>query len=85
MAEESGAWARILSALGEQRYTPPSGSEVRVRWFLMEWVGDRASAETFEGREVVFLSPPEAVARATFREAKTMLEKAEGMLAGRQS
>jgi 8-oxo-dGTP pyrophosphatase MutT (NUDIX family) len=85
VAEESGAWARILSALGEQLYAPPSGAEVRVRWFLMEWVGDRASAESFEGREVVFLSPPDAVARATFHEAKTMLEKAEGMLAGRQS
>ena len=69
--EEGGVDGRIVRALASQQMT--SGQQpVEVHYFLVDKTGDVPTRE----REVVWLSPLEAIAKLTHEDARTMLIRA---------
>jgi 8-oxo-dGTP pyrophosphatase MutT (NUDIX family) len=78
--EETGLEVEIVSPLPviDYWYVEPSGSRVHkfVHYFLMRPTGGDPSAHDDETEEVVALEPAEALARASFRSERTVIEAA---------
>ena len=67
--EEAGVWARIEQSLGVKEL-PVGDGKLRIEFFLMDF---QSEAKTKEKRSPKWLSLPEAIDKATFKETKELL------------
>jgi 8-oxo-dGTP pyrophosphatase MutT (NUDIX family) len=90
--EETGLRAGAVEKLGDISYVfswrdapaePPARIFKRVRFFLMQFAGGEIARQHSEVDEAAWVEIGDAIARATYKSERELIEKARAMLRGR--